>query len=45
MNRAYLNLNIWKSHLIKHKATSGMKRFADNQCCFYINATFVNGFS
>ena len=22
-----------------------MKRFADNQCCFYLNTTFVNDFS
>ena len=45
MNRTYLYLNIGKSHLIKHKATSGMKRFADNQCCFYLNTAFVNDFS
>ena len=45
MNRTYLYLNIGKSHLIKRKTTSGVKRFADDQCCFYLNTTFVNDFS
>ena len=41
MNRAYLNLNIGKSHLIKHKAATGVKCFADNQCSHLEYRQFV----